>query len=310
MRILVTGGAGFIGSHIVDAYINEGHEVFVLDNLSTGKRENINPKAVFYHADIRDDLILLFKEINPDVINHHAAQIYVRASVEDPCFDAEVNIIGTINLVDAGLKSGIKKFILASSGAIYGEQEYYPADEAHPSVPLSPYGVAKLTCEKYLHYYKYNFGLDYTALRYSNVYGPRQNHLGESGVIAIFINKLLKDEQPVIHGDGSQMRDYVFVDDVVAANIKALEPNISGEFNISTGAETSVNELYDNIAVIIGKDITAYHGIEKKGDLKRSCLLYKKAKEILGWSPTVSLPDGLKNTVEWFSKKFYNGFHN
>ena len=303
MRILVTGGAGFIGSHIVDAYINEGHEVSVIDNLSTGGKNNLNPDARFYQVDIRDNISSIIRDINPEIINHHAAQIDVRASVEDPATDAAVNIIGTLNIIGAGLKAGIKKFIFASSGgAIYGEQDYFPADEAHPTRPLSPYGVSKLACEKYLYYYKCNFGLDYILLRYSNVYGPRQNPLGEAGVVAIFTHKLLEGEQPVINGDGFQTRDYVYVSDVVRANIKALEIKSSGEFNISTGIETSVNELFKNLTDISGKKIMASHGPAKKGEQQRSCLSYRKARDVLNWTPTVSLDNGLKNTFEWFLK--------
>lgn len=301
MRILVTGGAGFIGSHIVDAYINEGHKVSVIDNLSTGDKNNLNPDAKFYQADIRDNISSIIRDVNPEIINHHAAQIDVRASVEDPATDAAVNIIGTVNIIGAGVKAGIKKFIFASSGgAIYGEQDYFPADEAHPTRPLSPYGVSKLACEKYLYYYKCNFGLDYLSLRYSNVYGPRQNPFGEAGVVAIFTHKLLEGEQPVINGDGFQTRDYVYVSDVVRANIKALEIKSSGEFNISTGIETSVNELFKNLADISGKKIKASHGPAKKGEQQRSCLSYKKARDILNWTPAVLIEEGLKQTVEWF----------
>lgn len=303
MRILVTGGAGFIGSHIVDAYINSGHEVSVIDNLSTGNKNNLNPKAKFYQADIRDDLSSLIKDINPQVINHHAAQIDVRVSVAEPAADAAVNIIGTINVIEAGLKAGVKKIIFASTGgAIYGEQDYFPADELHSLRPLSPYGVAKLTCEKYLYYYKYNFGLDYVGLRYSNVYGPRQNPFGEAGVIAIFAHKLIRGEEPLINGDGLQTRDYVYVGDVVKANVKALETEFTGELNIATGVETSVNELFSNISRVSGKSITASRGPAKKGEQQRSCLSYEKAKSVFGWEPAVFVAGGIKNTVEWFLK--------
>ncbi len=303
MRILVTGAAGFIGSHIVDAYIKSGHEVSVIDNLSTGNKNNLNPKAKFYQADIREDVSALIKEINPEVINHHAAQIDVRVSVSNPAFDAGANIIGTLNVIEAGVKNRLKKFIFASTGgAIYGEQDYFPADEIHPTRPLSPYGVAKLACEKYLYYYKHNFGLDYIALRYSNVYGPRQNPFGEAGVIAIFTHKLIKGEQPVINGDGLQTRDYVYVGDVVKANIKALGTEFTGELNIATGVETSVNELFSNISRVSGKNITALHVPAKKGEQQRSCLSYEKAKSVFGWEPAVSVAGGIKNTVEWFLK--------
>jgi len=302
MRILVTGGAGFIGSHIVDSYIKKGHEVSVIDNLSTGDRKNLNPAAKFYQADIRDDLSALIKEIKPEVINHHAAQIDVRVSVSNPIFDAGTNIIGTLNVIEAGLKNGLKKFIFASTGgAIYGEQDYFPADELHPTKPLSPYGVAKLTCEKYLYYYKHNFGLDYIALRYANVYGPRQNPFGEAGVVAIFAHKLIKGEQPVINGDGLQTRDYVYVGDVVKANIRALDAEFSGELNISTGIETSVNELFNSLKAISAGKITPSHGSAKKGEQKRSCISYKRAGDVLDWSPATSVSEGLRKTFEWFA---------
>lgn len=303
MRILVTGGAGFIGSHIVDTYVSEGHEVFVIDNLSTGNKENLNPAARFYQADIRDDISALIRDINPEVINHHAAQMDIRTSVKDPTFDAATNIIGTLNVIEAGIKAGIKKFIFASSGgAIYGEQDYFPADEFHPTRPLSPYGISKLACEKYLYYYNCNFGLDYVSLRYSNVYGPRQNPFGEAGVIAIFTRKLIKGEQPVINGDGLQTRDYVYVAEVVSANVKALRLNHTGEFNISTGIETSVNKLSDDLTRISGRSINVPHGPAKKGEQRRSCLSYDRAKDILGWTPAVSMAEGLRNTFEWFLK--------
>lgn len=303
MRILVTGGAGFIGSHIVDAYINEGHEVSVIDNLSTGNKNNVNSAARFYQADIRDDLSSLIRDIKPEIINHHAAQIDVRASVENPAIDAEVNIIGTLKIIEAGLKCKVKKIIFASSGgAIYGEQDYFPADEEHPTMPLSPYGVSKLACEKYLYYYKHNFGINYISLRYSNVYGPRQNPLGEAGVVAIFTHRLIRGKQPMINGDGLQTRDYVYVGDVIKANIKALEMKSSGEFNISKGIETSVNELFKKLTEIAGRRIKALHGPAKKGEQRRSCISYKKAKDVLNWRPLVSLEQGLRNTVKWFLK--------
>ncbi len=303
MRVLVTGGAGFIGSHIVDAYIKEGHEVYVIDNLSTGSKDNLTPGAKFYRADIRDDISSLIGEIKPEIINHHAAQIDVRISVEDPAFDAEVNIIGTVNIIRAGLKAGLKKFIFASSGgAIYGEQDCFPADEAHPTKPLSPYGISKLACEKYLYYYKCNFGLDYVSLRYSNVYGPRQNPFGEAGVIAIFANKLIRGAKPVINGSGLQTRDYVYVMDVVKANVKALKKETSGEFNIATGIETSVNELFDKLVAVSGKNAKALHGEAKKGEQQRSCLSYKRAEDILEWVPEVMLGKGMESTFEWFLK--------
>ena len=225
MKILVTGGAGFIASQIADAFIDEGNDVFILDNLSTGFEKNVNPKATFIKKDIGDkSLSELFEKEKFDVVNHHAAQMDVRRSVADPAFDANTNILGTINLLQNCIKTGVKKFMFASTGgAVYGEQEYYPADEKHPTSPLSPYGISKLAVEKYLFFYNAQYKLNYTILRYANIYGPRQNPFGEAGVVAIFSTKLLKNEQPVINGSGKQTRDYVFVGDVVKANLITLK---------------------------------------------------------------------------------------
>lgn len=301
-KILVTGGAGFIGSHIVDRYIKEGHEVVVIDNLSTGKKENINPQARFYRIDIRDREILnIFEQERPDVVSHHAAQMDVRRSTEKPVFDAEVNILGTINLLENSVKSGAKKFIFASSGgAIYGEQMEFPATEDHHELPLSPYGVSKLAGEKYLHYYSENFGLKYTSLRYSNVYGPRQNPEGEAGVVAIFIGRLLKRKEPVINGDGEQTRDYIYVDDIVEANIRATTGETEGPFNIGTGIETSVNTILRHLTDIAGMNIQGTHGPPKKGEQRRSVIDCSKAIRLLAWKPEVTLEEGLRRTVHYF----------
>ncbi|OGV07266.1 MAG: UDP-glucose 4-epimerase, partial [Ignavibacteria bacterium RIFOXYB2_FULL_36_7] len=225
MKILVTGGAGFIASHITDAFINEGHSVTVIDNLSTGFEKNVNPKAKFINADIGDtNLLQLFEKEKFDVVNHHAAQMDVRKSVADPAFDANTNIIGTINLLQCCIKTNVKKFMFASTGgAVYGEQNYFPADENHPTSPCSPYGISKLAVEKYLFFYKFQYNFNYTVLRYANIYGPRQNSKGEAGVVAIFTTKLLANEQPVINGTGKQTRDYVYVGDVVKANLTTLK---------------------------------------------------------------------------------------
>lgn len=304
MRILVTGGAGFIGSHIVDRYINEGNEVIIIDDLSTGKKENINPQARFHHIDIRDKgMEAIFEKERPEIVNHHAAQMDVRRSTENPAFDADVNIIGTINLLENSVKYGVKKFIFASSGgAIYGEQKDFPAGEEHQQFPLSPYGVSKLAGEKYIHYYSKNFGLRYISLRYSNVYGPRQNPEGEAGVVAIFIGRLLKGKEPVINGDGEQTRDYVYVDDVVEANISATRSETEGSFNIGTGIETSVNKILSNLIDITKVDIKGIHGPQKKGEQRISVLDCSKAIKSLGWKPKVTLEDGLRRTVLYFKK--------
>lgn len=302
MRILVTGGAGFIGSHIVDEYINAGHNVLIIDDLSTGKLKNINPKAEFHKISICDsDVENIFKEFRPDIVNHHAAQMDVRKSVSDPIFDANTNIIGMLNILENSKKYGIKKVVFSSTGgAIYGEQERFPADEEHPTRPLSPYGVSKLAGEKYLFYYKANFGVDYCILRYANVYGPRQDPHGEAGVVAIFIQKMLKKEQPVINGDGKQTRDFVFVQDVVNANIKALLFDRSEIFNIGTGKETDINFLFNELVKITKTDCKEIHGMAKHGEQRRSVIDYKKAKDLLGWAPQVSFKDGLAQTVEYF----------
>ena len=302
MKVLVTGGAGFIGSHIVDALIENGMETVILDNLSTGKQENINPKAVFYHADIRDKAILdIFLKERPDVVCHHAAQVSVRNSVADPCTDADINIRGSINLMEACRISGIKKVVFASSGgAIYGEQEIFPATESHPTRPLSPYGAAKLSFEFYLNYYKEVYGIPYVALRYSNVYGPRQDPHGEAGVVAIFCGIMLKGETPTINGDGGQTRDYVYVKDVVAANIAAITSGAAGAFNIGTGLETSVNGLYELIKKKTGYAGTARNAPAKTGEQYRSVLNASLAGKSLGWRPSKALEEGIEETVSYF----------
>lgn len=305
MNILVTGGAGFIASHIVDAYIKEGHNVVIVDNLVTGRKENINPKATFYEMDIRDPKIEeLIKKHNIEVINHHAAQMDVRKSVEDPIYDAEINVLGVLNLLEGAKKHKIKKFIFASTGgAIYGEQDYFPADENHPLRPISPYGITKLTTEKYLYYYNVEFNLTYAVLRYANVYGPRQNPHGEAGVVAIFTNKMLKGEKPIINGDGTQTRDFVYVGDVVRANLLALNKIENEIYNIGTGIETDINTLFRIIRNYINPDIPEEHGPAKPGEQKRSCLSYLKIKSALGWEPQVTIEEGLKKTVDYFKKQ-------
>ncbi|MCS7230345.1 MAG: SDR family oxidoreductase [Candidatus Kryptonium sp.] len=306
MNILVTGGAGFIGSHVVDAYIQLGHNVIVVDNLSTGSIENLNPKAKFYQIDIRDDKVEeVFKDEKIDIVNHHAAQMDVRKSVEDPIYDADVNIIGSLKLLQFSIKYGVQKFIFASTGgAVYGEQDYFPADEDHPTRPLSPYGVAKLTVEKYLYFYKEVHGLNYVILRYANIYGPRQNPHGEAGVVAIFTSKMLKGEQPIINGDGLQTRDYTYVGDVVRANVLALDYEKSDVFNIGTGLETDVNTLFYKLKSLTGATCDEIHGPAKPGEQRRSVISYQKIYKAMGWKPEISLDEGLKLTVEFFKNKF------
>lgn len=306
MKIIVTGGAGFIASHIVDAYLADGHEVAVVDNLSSGKREYVNPKAKFYQADIREkeEIEAIFQKEKPEIINHHAAQISVRSSVEDPINDAEINVLGLLNLLEAGRKNGVKKVIFASSGGVvYGEAKTLPTSEDYlPLLPISPYGISKLAGEFYLNFYFKTYGLNYLALRYANIYGPRQNPHGEAGVVAIFTLKLLKNEVPVINGAGEQTRDYVFVGDVVEANKAALYKDETGSFNIGTTLETNVNEIFGNLQKIIGSSIKAKHGPAKTGEQQRSCLDCKLAQKILDWQPKISLQEGLSKTVEYFKK--------
>ena len=304
MKIVVTGGAGVIASHIVDAYISQGHNVVVVDDLSTGKKEFVSQKARFYQVDIRDNekIEKIFKKEKPEVLNHHAAQISVRNSVDNPQFDAEVNIIGLLNLLEAGRKTGVRKVIFASSGGVvYGEASKLPTPESYtPLQPLSPYGVTKLVSEHYLNFYDKTYNLPYVALRYANVYGPRQNPHGEAGVVAIFSLKLLRGEIPTINGDGFQTRDYIYVGDVVEANIKALETANIGAFNIGTGIETNVVEIFEEIKRCVGSDINANYGPEKTGEQKRSSLDNKLALEKLSWSPKVFLAEGIKKTVDYF----------
>ncbi len=302
----MTGGAGFIGSHIVDEYIKLGHQVSIIDDLSTGRKMNINPAAKFYEADIRDAVKVkeIFEKEKFDVMNHHGAQMDVRKSVEDPVYDASVNIVGVLTLLECCLKTGVKRVLFASSGgAIYGEQDYFPADELHPTRPISPYGVAKLTTEQYLFYYKAVYGIDSVSLRYANIYGPRQNPEGEAGVVAIFTTKLLAGRQPIINGDGKQTRDYVFVGDVVRANVLALNFEGSNIFNIGTGIESDVHQLFCHIKTSTKSSAEEKHGPAKKGEQLRSVLSSAKIEGKLGWRPTVSLEEGLRRTVEYFRTK-------
>ena len=303
MNILVTGGAGFIGSHIVDAYIREGHRVVVLDNLSTGKREQVNPDATFYGVDLMDSEVKdIFEKEKIEAINHHAAQISVTQSVADPAFDAKINIVGSLKLLELAVSHQVRKFIFASTGgALYGEQEYYPANEEHPAQPMSPYGIAKLTVERYLTYYQENFNLQPTVLRYSNVYGPRQDPHGEAGVVAIFCKQLLKDKIPVIFGDGEQTRDFVSVFDVVNANLKALLENCKGTYNVGTGKETSVNTIAARLIKASGKALSPQHGPPRRGEQRRSSIDYAKFNKDHGWQPTQDLDEGLKDTFDFFA---------
>jgi UDP-glucose 4-epimerase len=310
LKILVTGGAGFIASHIVDAYVKLGHDVSVLDNLSTGKKGNLNPAATFHQMDIRDNSAVgeLLRREKFDVVNHHAAQIDVRRSVDDPAFDASVNVIGAITILEHCVKTGVMKFIFASSGgAIYGEQDYFPADEQHPTRPISPYGIAKLTTELYLFYYKTVHQLHSVSLRYANVYGPRQNPEGEAGVVSIFTTRMLEGKEPIINGDGKQTRDYVYVGDVARANVLALQHEGSAVFNVGTGVETDVNQLFQMLKEHARSSAPEKHGPAKKGEQTRSVLSAALFSTSMGWTPTVSLSEGLKSTVEYFTSRSQHG---
>ncbi len=299
-RLLVTGGAGFIGSNLVDALIARGDKVSAVDDLSTGSKANLNPKAVFYKESINNDLTKIFSKERPQTVFHEAAQINVRKSISDPVFDAKTNILGTINLLDACRKADVKKIVYSSSGgACYGEPTG-KTDESHPVNPLAPYGASKYAAEKYLLIYSKLYGLDYTILRYANVYGPRQDPKGEAGVIAIFFNKLKAGEPITVNGDGKQTRDYVFVADVVEANLLAASKKTGSKiFNIGTGKKTSVNELIELAQDVSGKKFTQVNfGPAIAGEVKHISLECGLAKKELGWAAKTSL-DGLKKTWEW-----------
>jgi len=302
MKIAITGGAGFIASHIADAYVSLGHEVFIIDNLSTGKLENIPSQATFIKMDVNDPALpKLFMDEKFDIVNHHAAQMDVRVSVQDPSFDARINILGGLNVYESAFKSGVKKIIFASSGGtVYGDQEYFPADEHHPTKPISPYGIAKLSNEQYLYYYAHVHGLPFVAFRYANVYGPRQNPHGEAGVIAIFTQKLLRGEQPIINGDGLQTRDYVYVGDVVQANVLALQPQMIGAYNIGTAIETDVNTLFRHLRDLTGSQCEEQHAPAKQGEQLRSVLSHERIHAAFGWTPRMNLIEGLSKTVDSF----------
>lgn len=302
MRILVTGGAGFIGSHIVEAYLNAGHDVVIVDDLSTGKRQNLHARARFVQADIQDPAVRrLIVEEGIEVVNHHAAQMDVRRSVADPLFDARVNILGLVNILEGAREAKVKKVLFASSGGtVYGEQETFPADETHPTQPISPYGIGKRAGEMYLYFYNLEYGIPYVALRYANVYGPRQDPHGEAGVVAIFTLRFLSGAQPMVNGDGGQTRDYVFVGDVARANLAALQVAYTGPINIGTAIETDVNQLFRHLHTLTGSSVPELHGPAKPGEQRRSVLAWKRAAEVLGWKPEMALEEGLRQTVEYF----------
>lgn len=300
MTILVTGGAGFIGSHVVDSYIQTGHNVIVIDNLSRGSLENVHPEAIFIKANITDNLETLFSDYKIDVINHQAAQINLNYSIREPLYTAQENILGTINLLQFAAKHKIKKFIFASSGgAIYGEDNL-PAKEVDILQPLFPYGITKITGELYLDFYYRYYGIIYVSLRYSNVYGPRQSIKSEGGVISVFIKQGLKGINPIINGDGLQTRDFVYVKDVADANLAALSLNTPLKVNISTGKETTLLELFDFINAFFDNKFKRLFNPLTIKEQKRSALNNNLAKEKLGWTPKTSLSEGLRETYEYF----------
>lgn len=302
--VLVTGGAGFIGSQLAERLVKEGHHTVVVDNLSCGKRKYVPAKAKFVRMDIKDKrLTALFMRAKPEYVFHLAAQIDLRYSVREPIRDAETNIHGSLRVLEACVKSGVKKMIFSSSGgAVYHGINVRPTPENVPCMPLSPYGVAKLAFELYLHSACHNHGLGYVALRYANVYGPRQDSKGEAGVIGIFTQKMLAGDRPVIYGDGDQTRDFVYVDDVVEANIRAMRPDAHGVFNIGTASETSINRVAELVRKATGAGAQLTHGPANPGEERHSALDWTAAKNGLKWRPRVRVEEGIKRTVEWFKK--------
>lgn len=304
MRILVTGGAGFIASHVADALIAQGHEVAIVDNLETGFRENINPKARFYEHDIRDAAAMdrIFDEFRPDVVNHHAAQMDVRRSTRDPVYDAQCNILGSLNLILAAVRTGVKRFLYVSTGgAVYGEvpKEDLPVNEDYPVNPISQYGISKHTVEHYLFLYRRLYGLSYVVLRYPNVFGPRQTPHGEAGVVSIFTGLLLAGKPCTIFGDGTKTRDYVFVEDVVRANLLALASDFNGILNIGSGIGTSDQQVYDAVAAAVGSSLKPIYAEVRPGEVMHICLDARRAKKILGWEPHVPFGEGVRRTVQY-----------
>lgn len=303
MQVLVTGGAGFIGSNIVDALIEKGKQVIIVDNLSTGKKENINQKAKFYQCDLRDEnLAEIFKENDISHVIHHAAQIDVQKSIKDPIFDAQNNILAAINLLENCRKYDVEKIIYASTAAVYGDPDYLPVDEKHPIKAVSAYGISKYTPEHYIKMYSKLYGLKYTIFRYANVYGPRQDPKGEGGVISIFVDLMLAQKRPKIFGDGKQTRDFIHVYDIVEANLAALKKADNSLLNISTNTQSSVNELLESLNQILGSKIKAFYEDARPGDIIKSALANQKAKEQLNWSPAYNLKEGLEQTVNFYQK--------
>lgn len=306
MKIMVTGGAGFIGSHVVDAYIAAGHDVVVVDDLSTGKRENVHPQARLHVLDLRDEAAVdaVIAQERPEVISHQAAKANVRESMVKPQLYAQVNCLGSLALLEAARRHGVRKVVYASTGgAVYGEPRYLPADEDHPIEPLDPYGASKHFVEHYLFIYRKHFGVDYTVLRYANVYGPRQDPLGEAGVVAIWTAQMLKGEPAVIFGSGEQERDFVYVGDIARANVLALTRGSGEIINLGSSIGTSINQVFDLLKASTGYAGERIHGEAKQGEVFRSYITNARAKASLGWEPTISLPEGLDLTVSHFRQQ-------
>lgn len=306
MRVLVTGGAGFIASHVVDALVGAGHHVTIVDDLSTGKRENIHPDASFYQLDIRSaDLRHVFEKERPEVVNHHAAQMDVRVAVRDPEFDASINVLGSLNVLECARRQGIANFLFASSGgAVYGDLDDLPASESAEVAPLSPYGLTKYTFEQYLALYRRLYGMRYCALRYPNVYGPRQDPGGEAGVIAIFTGQLLRGEIPTIYGDGTKSRDYVLVHDVVDANMRLMSVGDAEVVNIGSATEVTDREVFDAVREAVGADVEPRFAPTRIGEVSRICLDATRMAKLTGWRPTVSFREGVERTVGWYRERF------
>lgn len=309
MKILVTGGAGFIASHLVDDLISQGHDVVIVDNLSTGKRENINPKAVFYEEDIcnTENLEKIFSKEGPDIVNHHAAQVDLRKSVSGPLHDAKINIMGSLGLMNLASKYNVKRFIyISTGGAVYGEPKYLPVDEKHTIDPQSQYGVSKHTVEHYLYVFRLTHGLNYIVLRYPNVYGPRQDPHGEAGVVAIFAEQILDGKQPTIFGDGTKTRDYVFVKDIISANTNVMfnQANIDGEiFNIGWGKEVKDIEIFESVRDALGAGIGPIYDKKRQGEIDHICIDSTKIEKRLNWKPLTTLQEGIRQTASYYKEK-------
>ena len=303
MRILVTGGAGFIGSHVVDAMLAEGHKVFVVDDLSHGHRENLPAGAQLFVVDVcSSELDAVYEETHPEVVCHHAAQVSVSRSIVNPVEDAELNVVGTVKVLDLAVKHDVRKIIYISSAAVYGNPQYQPCDEAHPVKPLSPYGLTKHMGEDYVMLFHELYNLHYTIFRYANVYGPRQDTEGEAGVIALFTRRMLDNEATTIDGDGQQTRDFIYVEDIAMANVLALSHGDDAIINLGTGAACSINQLWRSLQKLTAYTGQECHGAARKGDIRDMVFSFKRAQELMDWHPAVSLEDGLRQTVRAFKK--------